>query len=173
MDYNTPSLLIYHQLPKPAQTHAHWVGDAIQSSHPPSSHSPPFSLSQNQGPFQWVSSLHQVAKVLKFQLQHLSFQWVFRTDFLYDKLVWSPCCPRDSQESSPTVQKHQLFHTAFFTVQLSHPYMTTGNTTTLTIQTFVSNKIMSLLFNTLSQRKAMPKNAQTTAQLHSSHKLVK
>ena len=49
------------------------------------------------GLFQWVSSLHQVAKVLEFQLQHQSFQWIFRTDFLYDGLVGSPCCPRDSQ----------------------------------------------------------------------------
>ena len=50
---------------------------------------------------QWVSSLHQVAKVLELQLHHLFFQWIFRVDFLYDWLVWSPCCPRDSQESSP------------------------------------------------------------------------
>ena len=53
---------------------------------------------------QWVSSSHQVAKVLEFQLQHQSFQWIFRTDFLYDGLVGSPCSPRDSQESSPTPQ---------------------------------------------------------------------
>ena len=56
------------------------------------------------GSFQWVSSSHKVAKVLEFQLQHQSFQWIFRTDFLYDGLVWSPCSPRDSQESSPTPQ---------------------------------------------------------------------
>ena len=54
--------------------------------------------------FQWVSSLHQVAKILQFQLQHQSFQWIFRTDFLQDGLVGSPCSPRDSQESSPTSQ---------------------------------------------------------------------
>ena len=56
------------------------------------------------GSFQWVSSLHQVAKVLELQLQHQSFPWIFRTDFLLDGLVGSPCCPRDSQESSPTQQ---------------------------------------------------------------------
>jgi len=56
------------------------------------------------GLFQGVSSSHQMAKVLEFQLQHQSFQWIFRTDFLYDGLVWSPCSPRDSQESSPTPQ---------------------------------------------------------------------
>ena len=54
--------------------------------------------------FQWVSSLHQVAKGLEFQPQHQSFQWIFRTDFLYDGLFGSPCCSRDSQESSPTPQ---------------------------------------------------------------------
>ena len=61
----------------------HWVGDAIQPYHPLSSPSPPApNLSQHQGLFQWVSSSHQVAKVLEFQLQHQSFQWTFRTDFL-------------------------------------------------------------------------------------------
>ena len=60
----------------------------------------PFNLSQHQGLFKWVSSLHQVVKGLEFQLQHQSFQWMFRTDFLYDWLVGSPCSPRDSQESS-------------------------------------------------------------------------
>ena len=70
------------QCPEPAQTHAHRVGDAIQITHPLSSPSPPvFSLSQHQGLLKWVSSLHQVAKVLEFQLQHQSFQWIFRTDF--------------------------------------------------------------------------------------------
>jgi len=76
-------LPVHHQLPKLTQTHVHWVGDAIQPSHPLSSPSPlSFSLSQHQGIFKWVSSLHQVAKVLEFQLQHQSFQWTFRTDFL-------------------------------------------------------------------------------------------
>ena len=56
------------------------------------------------GSFQWVSSSHQVAKVLEFQLQHQSFQWIFRTDFLFGLIVGSPCSPRDSQESSPTPQ---------------------------------------------------------------------
>ena len=82
------------------QTHVHWVGDAIQSSHPLSSPSPAFSLSQHQSHFQWVNSSRQVAKVLEFQLQHQSFQWIFRTDFLLDGLVGSPCSPRDSQQSS-------------------------------------------------------------------------
>ena len=61
-------------------------------------------LSQHQSLFQWISFSHQVAKVMKLQLQHQSFQWIFSVDFLYDWLVWSPCYPRDSQESSPTPQ---------------------------------------------------------------------
>ena len=66
-----------------AQTHVHRVGDAIHPSHPLSSPSPPaFNLSQHHGLLQGVSSSHQVAKVLEFQLQHQSFQWIFRTDFL-------------------------------------------------------------------------------------------
>ena len=115
MDCNTPGLPVYHQLPEFTQTHVHWVGDAIQPSHPLSSPSPPaFNLSQWQGHFKWVSSSHQVAKVLEFQLQHQSFNWTFRTDFLWDALVRSPCSPRDSQEfSNITVQKHQFFSTQF------------------------------------------------------------
>ena len=70
-------------IPGVTQIHDHWVGDAIQPSHPLSSLSPAaFNLSQHQDLFQWVCSLHQVAKVLEFQLQHQSFQWIFRTDLL-------------------------------------------------------------------------------------------
>ena len=83
MDCSTPGLPVHHQLPEFTQTHVHWVGDAIQPSHPLSSPSPPaFNLSQHQGLFQWVSSLHQVARVLEFQLQHQSFQWIVRTALL-------------------------------------------------------------------------------------------
>ena len=103
MDCSTPGFPVYYQLPELAQTHVHWVGDAIQPSHPLLSPSPAQNLSQHQGLFQWVTSSHQVAKVLEFQLQHQSFQWIFRTDFLEDWLVWS-CSPRDSQKSSPTLQ---------------------------------------------------------------------
>ena len=77
--------------------------DAIQPSHPLLSPSPPApNPSQHQSLFQWVNSSHQVAKVLQFQLQHESFKWTLKTDFLQDGLVGSPCSPRDSQESSPT-----------------------------------------------------------------------
>ena len=82
MNCSTPGLPVHHQLPELTQTHVHWVSDAIQPSHPPSSPSPPaFSLSQHQDLFKWVSSLHQVAKVLEFQLQHQSLQWICRANF--------------------------------------------------------------------------------------------
>ena len=94
VDYSTPGLPVHHQLLEFTQTHVHWVGDAIQPSHPLSPPSPPtFNLSQHQGLFKWVSSSHQVAKVLGFQLQHQSFQWTPRTDLLWNGLVGSPCCP--------------------------------------------------------------------------------
>ena len=83
MNCSTSGLPVHYQLQEFTQTHVHWVGDAIQPTHPLSSPSPPaFNLSQHQGLFQWVSYLHQVAKVLEFRLQHQSFQWMFGTDFL-------------------------------------------------------------------------------------------
>ena len=83
MNRSTPGLPVHHQLLEFTQTHIHWVGDAIQPSHPLSSPSPrALSLSQHQGLFKWVSSSHQVAKVPEFQLQHQSFQWIHRTDLL-------------------------------------------------------------------------------------------
>ena len=83
MNRSTPGLPVHHQLPEATQTHVHWVGDAIQPSHPLSSPSPPaLNLSQHQGLYTWVSSLHQVAKVLEFQFQHQSFQWTPGTDLL-------------------------------------------------------------------------------------------
>ena len=83
MNHSTPGLPVHHQLPESTQTHVHWVGDAIQPFHPLLSPSlPALYLSQHQGLFQWVSSSHQVAKALEFQLQHHSFQWIPRTDLL-------------------------------------------------------------------------------------------
>ena len=83
MNCSTPGLPVHHQLLEFTQTHVHRDGDAIQPSHPLLSPSPPApNLSQHQGLFKWVSSLHQVAKVLEFQLQHQSFQWTPRTDLL-------------------------------------------------------------------------------------------
>ena len=78
-----PGLPVHHQLPESTQTHVHRASDATQPSHPLSSPSPPaLNLSQHQGLFKWVSSRHQVVKVLGFQLQHQSFQWTPRTDLL-------------------------------------------------------------------------------------------
>ena len=83
MNHSTTGLIFHQQLLKLTQIHVHWVGDAIQPSHPVFSPSPPLpSPSQYQGPFQWVSSSHEVAKVLEFQFQHQSFQWTPRTDLL-------------------------------------------------------------------------------------------
>ena len=81
MDCSTSGFSVLHQLPELAQTHVLWVGDAIQPFHSLLSLSPPaFNSSKHQGLFQWVSTSHQVTKVL--ELQHQSFQWIFRTDFL-------------------------------------------------------------------------------------------
>ena len=145
MDCSAPGFPVYHQLPELAQSHVHWVGDAIQPSHPLSPSSPAFILSQHQGLFKWVSSSHQVAKVLEFQLQHQSFQWTLRTDFLQDGLVGSPCSPRDSQESSPTPLLKSISSSALsflYGPTLLYPYMTTGKTIVLTRWTLVS-QVMS------------------------------
>ena len=98
-----PGFPVYHQLLEPAQIHVHRVGYSIQPSHPLSSPSPPaFNLSHLQGLFYWVSSLHEVAKVLEHQ--HQSFQWVIQNWFPLGLMVGSPCSPRDSQESFSTPQ---------------------------------------------------------------------
>ena len=152
MDCSTPGFPVLHRLLELAQTHVHRVSDVIQTSHPLSSPSPPaFSLSKHQGLFQRVSSSHQVAKVLEFQLQPQSFQWIFRADFLEDWLV-NLLAVQGTLKS--LLQYHSskasiLWRSAFFIVQLSHPYMTTGKTIALTRQTFVG-KVTSLLFNMLS-----------------------
>ena len=83
MDCSRPGLPVHHQLPEFTQTHVHWVGDTIHPSRPLSSLFPPaFDLSQHQGLFKWVCSSPQMDKVLEFQLQHQSYQWILRTDFL-------------------------------------------------------------------------------------------
>ena len=101
--------------------------------------------------FQCVSSSHQVAKVLEFQLQHQSFKWVFETDFPLEWTGWIPLQSRDlSRVFSNTTKASVYQHSAFFIVQLSHPYMTTGKTIALARQTFVG-KVTSLVFNMMSR----------------------
>ena len=142
MDCSTPSFPVHHHLPELTQTHIHWVSDAIQPSHPPSSPSPlAFHLWQHQVLFKWVSSSHQVDKVLEFQLQH--------------PLEWTGWISLQSKGLKSLLQHHSskasiLQCLAFFTVQLSHPYMTTGKIIALTRWTFVG-KVTSLLFNMLSR----------------------
>ena len=99
------------------QTHVHWISNAIQWSHPLSPPFPPvLNLSQCQGLSQWVSTLHQVTKVL--ELQHQSFQRIFTIEFLQDWLVWFPCSPGDSQESlqhhNLKASIHQFFRTSLW-----------------------------------------------------------
>ena len=145
MNCSTLGLPVHHQVPEFTQTHVHWVGDAIQPSHPLSSPSPPaLNLSQHQSLFPWVNSSHEVAKVLEFQLQHQSFQWTPRTDLLAVQGTLKSLLEHHSSKASI------LQRSAFFTVQLSHPYMTTGKTIALTRQIFYG-KVMSLLFNMLSR----------------------
>ena len=121
MDCSTPSFPIHHQLPELTQTHGHQVGEAIQPSHPLLSPSPPtFNLSQHQGLFQWVSYLHQVAKVL--ELQHQSFQWTFID---WSPLGWTSWISLQSKGlsrvfSNITVQKHQFFGTQLSSQSNSH-----------------------------------------------------
>ena len=104
MDCSTPGLSVHYQVPEFTQTHVHWVSDAIQHLILSSPSPPASNLSQHQGLFKWVSSSHQMVKVLEFQLQHHSFQWIFRTEFLKDWLVYSICNPKDSEASSLTSQ---------------------------------------------------------------------
>ena len=114
-DYSGPGLPVPHRLPEFAQVHAHCIGDAVQSSHPLTPSSPSaLNLFQHQGLFQWVICSHQITKILELQLQHQSFQWIFRADFYYDWLVWSPWCPRDCQKSHHSSKASILQHSAFF-----------------------------------------------------------
>ena len=123
MDCSTPGLPVPHHLPDFAQAHAHCISDAVQPSHllTPSSPSA-LSLSQHQGLFHWVICLHQMTKILELQLQHQSFQRILRVDLPWGWLVWSPCCPRDFQESSPAPQLEDINALVFY---LYSPALTT------------------------------------------------
>ena len=144
MDCRTPGFPVHHQFLEFTQTHTHWVGDAIQPSHPPSLPSPSaLSLPQHQGLLQWVSSSHQVAKVLEFQLHicpsnEYSGLISFRMDWLDLLAVQGTLKSLLQHHSSKALLLRCL---AFFIAQLSHPYMITGKTVSLTRQTFVGKVV--------------------------------
>ena len=129
------------------------MGDAIQPSHPLSSLSPPtFNLSQHQGLFKWISSLHQVAKVLGVSAPASVLPMNIQDWF---PLGWTGWISLPSKGLKSLLQHHSskastIWCSAFFIVQLSYPYLTTRKTTALTRQTF-AGKVMSLLFNKLSR----------------------
>ena len=138
-----PGFPVLHHLPEVAQTHAYWVSDAIQPSHPLFSPSlPAFNLSSirifsnklDVTSGSQSTGASALASILLMNIQ----------DWFQDWLVWFPCSPRDSQEY---VEYHNskssiLWCSALFMVQLSHPYMTNGKTITMTIETFVSKVIL-------------------------------
>ena len=159
MNSSMPGLPVHHQLSESTQTHVHWVGDAIQPSHPLLSPSPPaFNLAQHQDLFKWVSSSHQVAKVFSWVLM-LSFSFNIKPSNKYPGLLsfrmdWLDLLAVQGTLKS-LFQHHSskasiLQRSAFFIVQLSQPYMTTGKTIALTRRTFVG-KVTSLLLNMLSR----------------------
>ena len=147
MNCSIPGYPVLQYLPEFAQTHVHWVSDAIQPSHPLSSPSPlELSLPQHQGLFQWVCSSHQVAKVLELQLlispsNEYSGLISFRMDWL-DLLVVQGTLKSLLQHHS--LKASILCCSAFFMVQLSHPYMTNGKAIALAILTFVGKMICIL-----------------------------
>ena len=153
MDCSTPCFPVYHHLPELAQTHVLWVGDAIQPSHllsSTSSHT--FNLSQHHGLFQWGGYLHQWPKYWSFSFSispsnEYSGLISFRIDW-FDLLEVQGTLKSLLQHHSSKASIIQCL--AFFMVQLSYPYMTTGKTITLTRWTFVGN-VMPLLFNRLSR----------------------
>ena len=153
MNHSTPGLPVHHKLPEFTQTYAHRVGDAIQPSDPLSFPSPPAcNPSQHQDLFQWLNSSHEEAKVWSFSFsvspsnEHPGLI-SFRMDWL-DLLAVQGTLKSLLQHHSSKASVLQ--HSAFLTVQLSHPYMTTGKTIALTRWIFVG-KVMSLLFNMLSR----------------------
>ena len=140
-----------YQLPELTQTHVHWV-DAIQPSHPLSSPFPPAPIPPSISLFQWVNTSHEVAKVLEFSYSIIPSKEI--PGLISVRMDWVDLLAVQGTLRS-LLQYHSskasiLQHSAFFTVQLSHPYMTTGKTIALTRWTFV-DKVMSLLFNMLSR----------------------
>ena len=146
MDCSTPGFPIHHQLLETAQTYVHQVSDAIQPSNPLSFSSPSaFNLFQHQGLFWWLSSRIRWPKYWSFSFSNCpSNEESGLISLGLTKLISLQSKGLSRVFSNTTVQKH-LWHSAFFTVQLSHSYMTTGKTIALTRWTFVS-KVMPLFF---------------------------
>ena len=154
MNRSTPSLPVHHQLPEFTQTHVHRVSDAIQPSHPLSSPSPPAPNPSQHRVFSSESTLHmRWPKYWSFSFsiipskKHPGLMISFRMDWLDLLAVYGTLKSLLQHHSS---KASILQCSAFFTVQLSHPYMTTEKTIALTRRTFVG-KVMSLLFNMLSR----------------------
>ena len=153
MNCSMPGLPVHRQLRGSTQTHVHWVGDSIQPFHPLLSPSPPaLNLSQHQGLFKWVISLHQVAKYWSFSFNispsNEHQQW--------SPLGWTGWISLQSKGLS-SLQHHSskasiLLCSAFFIVQLSHPYMTTGKIIALTRWTFVDQIMLPSLVITFLPR---------------------
>ena len=152
MNHSMPGLPVHHQLPEFTQTHIHQVGDAIQPSHPLSSPSPPAHIPPNFRVFSNESTLHMTwPKYWSFSFSIIPSKEIpglisFRMDWLDLLAVQGTFKSLQHHSSKASI----LQRSAFFTVQLSHPYMTTGKTIALTRRTLVS-KIMSLLLNILSR----------------------
>ena len=157
MNHSTPGLPVHHQLPEFTQTHIHQVSDAIQPSHPLSSPSPPAPNPSQHWETHWVFSNESTLHMRWTKYWSFSFSIIpcieipglisFRMDWL-DLLAVQGTLKRLLQHHSSKASIHR--RSAFFTVQLSHPYMTTGKTIALTRQTFVG-KVMFLLLNILSR----------------------
>ena len=149
MDCSRRGLSVSHHLPKFAKVHVHFISLAIQLSDPlmPSSPSA-LNLSHHQGLFQWVSHLHQMTEILEFQLQHQSFQWVFRIDFPYDWLVWSSLL---SKGLSGVFFSAIVWKNPFFSTPPSLPSNSHNRTWPLGSRsldcTDLVGRVISLLFN--------------------------
>ena len=153
MNCSMPGLPVHHRIPEFTQTHLHWVGDAIQPSHPLS----PLLLLPSIFPSIRVFSNESALRIRWPRYWSFSFNISPSNEYsglIYFRMDWLDLSVVQGILKN-LLQHHSskasiLRHSAFFTVQLSHPYMTTGKTMALMIWTFVG-KVMSLLFNMLSR----------------------
>ena len=151
MDCSTPGIPVHHQLLEPTQTHVHRIGDATQPSHPPSSRSPAFNLSQHQGLFQWNVLHIRWPKYWSFSFNiSPSNEYLGLISFRIDRLDLLAVQGTLKSLLQHHSLKASILLSAIFTVQLSHLYMTSGKTRAFTTWTVVG-KIISLLFNMLSR----------------------